>query len=78
MTYKPPPKNLPGFPGAIKTKPKNNRARWKLEDGRIAEWDSQHGEVEVYDKTGKIHQGGFDPESGNQVSDAKTDRQTPN
>ena len=62
--YKPVPADLPGFPGAKRTKPKAGRARWKLPNGDIGEWDSQHGEVEVYDKTGKNHKGAYDPKSG--------------
>ncbi|MQT72046.1 toxin, partial [Pseudomonas sp. FSL R10-0071] len=26
--------------------------RWKVSDGRILEWDYQHGAVEMYDKRG--------------------------
>jgi hypothetical protein len=36
--------------------------------GRIYEWDYKKGEVEVYDKTGKNHKGGFDPTTGKQRS----------
>lgn len=49
----PPPKTLPGFPGAVKARRKNERARWHFPNGDIGEWDSQHGEVEVYDKQEK-------------------------
>ena len=31
------------------------------------EWDSRHGTVEQYDKTGKKHLGEFDPNTGEQV-----------
>lgn len=34
----------------------------EVPDGKIGEWDSQHGEVEVYDKTGKKHQRTYDPD----------------
>jgi len=35
------------------------RKRWKDNDGNIYEWDSQHGELEKYDKHGK-HLGSVD------------------
>jgi RHS repeat-associated protein len=76
VNYVPPPRDLPGFPGAIKVGPKTGRARWTLPNGDIAEWDSQHGDVEVYDKTGKNHKGSFDPESGKQNKPPKKGRTT--
>ena len=39
------------------------RKRWELPNGQIFEWDSQHGELEKYDKRGK-HQGACDPKTG--------------
>ncbi len=75
-TYKPAPTDLPGFPGAVRVKPKGGRARWRLPNGDIAEWDSQHGEVEVYDKTGKNHKGAYDPDSGKRVKPKKKGRST--
>ena len=39
--YQPPPKDLPGFPGATRVKPTAGRARWRLPNGEIGEWDSQ-------------------------------------
>ncbi|RAJ29635.1 RHS repeat-associated protein [Kitasatospora sp. SolWspMP-SS2h] len=69
----PPPRGgLPGFPGANRVSPKTPvqgggglRPRW--EDGRhIYEWDSQHGEIEKYNKQGK-HLGAYDPVSGQQL-----------
>ncbi len=60
VEYVAPPKLLPGFPGANRIKPKGGRARWKTSDGEILEWDSQHGDVEVYDKNGK-HKGSARP-----------------
>ena len=71
-TRVPPPSTLPGMPGARKVTPKSpvqggggKRARW--EDGKnIYEWDSQHGEVEKYDKQGK-HLGAYDPNTGAQL-----------
>jgi RHS repeat-associated protein len=68
--YHPASKNgLKGFPEAGKGSynKESGRWRWKLKDGSILEWDKQHGEVEKYDKSGKKHQGSFDPETGEQV-----------
>ena len=71
----PAPSSLPGFPGAQRAKPKTPvqgggglRKRWRLPGGCILEWDSQHGEVEKYDKRGK-HLGAFDPKTGKQLKD---------
>ncbi len=77
VSYTPPPKDLPGFPGARPAKPLGNRKRWTDSDGNILEWDSRHGEIEMYDRTGKTHKGGFDPKTGNQISDPKPGRTTP-
>ena len=64
-TYIPAPKELPGFPGAEKLQnKKGKRPAWNLPNGDLGEWDSQHGEVEVYDKTGKKHKGAYNPETG--------------
>jgi len=38
------------------------------------EWDSQHGEVEKYDKTGNEHLGAFDPNTGAQKKPGKKGR----
>lgn len=73
--YYPAPTDLPGFPDAVKVKPKTPRtgggglrARWQ--DGKdILEWDYQHGTVERYNKQGK-HLGEFDPNTGDQTKDA--------
>lgn len=65
-----PPKELPAYPDAKWAKTKNGRKRWVDSQGKIYEWDYQHGEVEVYDKTGKKHLGGFDPKTGKQRSNA--------
>lgn len=72
--YIPAPPELKGFPGAKKGKSKTftaagkKRARWILPDGRIAEWDSQHGEVELYDKRGR-HICAANPDTGECVKD---------
>ncbi|HNW52365.1 MAG TPA: colicin E3/pyocin S6 family cytotoxin [Prolixibacteraceae bacterium] len=75
-TYQPAPRELHGFPGSVKVKAKTKRARWKLPNGDIAEWDSQEGEVEVYDKTGKNHKGAYDPNTGKQKKPGKPERHT--
>ncbi len=77
--YVPAPKTLPGFPNAGKRSwnPKSERYRWKLPDQSILEWDKQHGEVEKYDKTGKKHQGAFDPNTGELIKDPVPGRTTP-
>ena len=41
--------------------------RWKDVRGRIYEWDSRHGTVEVYDRAGRAHRGEFDSDTGRQV-----------
>lgn len=68
------PDELPAFPDAKPAKPKTpvqggggKRKRWKDKKKRIYEWDSQHGIVEQYDKTGKKHLGEFDPNTGEQL-----------
>ncbi|GAA1942673.1 colicin E3/pyocin S6 family cytotoxin [Kitasatospora viridis] len=66
----PPPKGgLPGFPNARRVPPKTPvqrggglRPRWE-DKNNIYEWDSQHGEIEMYDKQGK-HLGAYDPNTG--------------
>ncbi|WP_328528974.1 colicin E3/pyocin S6 family cytotoxin [Nocardioides sp. NBC_00368] len=78
-SYVPAPSTLPGFPGAQRAKPMTPvqgggglRKRWTW-DGNILEWDSQHGEVEMYNKRGK-HLGAYDPETGNQVKGPEAGR----
>jgi hypothetical protein len=68
----PAPRNLPGFPTAQPATRKTPvqgggglRKRWKLPNGEICEWNSQHGEVELYDKRGK-HKGAYNPVTGQQ------------
>lgn len=68
-------KTLPGFKYSKRLKHKDGaREAWDLGKGWHAEWDSQHGDVEVYNKRGK-HQGAFDPNTGEKSKDAKEDRQ---
>jgi RHS repeat-associated protein len=74
--YTPAPPTLPGFPQAKRVKPKTSvqrgggmRARWE-DKNAIYEWDSQHGEVEMYNRRGR-HLGAFDPQTGKPVTDRK-------
>ncbi|MND72773.1 Colicin-E3 [compost metagenome] len=78
--YHPAPKGLAAFPDVVKADAKTKvqgggglRKRWKDHKGRIYEWDSQHGAVEIYDKQGK-HLGEFNPETGEQTKPAKPGR----
>ena len=78
--YHPAPDVLEGFPDAVEVKFKSRvqgggpaRKRWKDSKGRIYEWDSQHGAVEMYDKQGK-HLGEYDPVTGVQTKPAKPGR----
>jgi hypothetical protein len=45
------------------------RKRWRDDDGKIYEWDYQHGTVEVYDSSGR-HLGEYDPVNGRQIKGA--------
>jgi len=73
------PGELPGFPDASKSRPKTHRnggglrARWKLPDGTILEWDSRHGTVEQYDRNGN-HLGEFDYITGVQLAPGDSTR----
>jgi hypothetical protein len=73
---------LPGFPGAVPSRPKTpfgaggnkKRRRWiDRTDGTIYEWDYQHGTVEKYDRRGR-HLGEFDAETGTQLKEADPNR----
>lgn len=82
-SYNKPPKGLTAFPDTFPVKSKSSvqggggkRSRWKDKKGRIYEWDSQHGAVEMYDSQGK-HLGEFNPETGEQTKPAKPGRTTP-
>jgi hypothetical protein len=72
---------LPAFPDAKTAKKRTPvkgggtlRSRWKDSKGRIFEWDSQHGTVELYDRSGRNHLGEFDPVSGVQTKPADPTR----
>ena len=80
--YYPNPKlgDITGISGLKPAKPKipvqgggKLRARWKDSDGKIYEWDSQHGELEKYDKRGK-HLGAFDYKTGDKIKPADPKR----
>lgn len=84
IKYHSPPKALSAFPDAKPAKDKNSiqggggkRRRWKDGKGRIYEWDSQHGRVEIYSPQGTTHLGEFDPETGEQTKPANPRRTTP-
>ncbi|KIH83882.1 colicin E3/pyocin S6 family cytotoxin [Pseudomonas batumici] len=79
-SYYPPPKELVAFPDAVRDKLKSSvqgggkkRRRWKDRKGRIYEWDSRHGAVEMYDRQGN-HLGEFNSETGEQTKPAKPGR----
>lgn len=76
------PDTLPGFPDASRVKPKvsvrgggKKRARWVDLRGRIYEWDSKSGAVELYDKFG-VHLGEFNHVTGERTKKAKPGRRT--
>jgi hypothetical protein len=76
------PETLPGLPDAFPVKPKvsvqgggKKRARWLDRRGRIYEWDSKSGAVELYDKLG-VHLGEFNHVTGERTKKAKPGRRT--
>lgn len=78
--YHPAPVSLPAFPDVkpapLKTSVRGGgkkRRRWKDASGKIYEWDSQHGKVEMYTKQGK-HLGEYDPKTGKQTKPADSTR----
>ena len=76
--YQTPPKELPGFPDAVRDKAKTpfsggKRARWRTSEGDILKWDYQHGKIEKYNKRGK-HTGEYDPKTGQQTKPAEPGR----
>lgn len=42
---------------------KSGRQTWRTEEGNLCQWDSLHGEVEVYNSRGR-HVGVLDPVTG--------------
>ncbi|WP_093413416.1 MULTISPECIES: colicin E3/pyocin S6 family cytotoxin [unclassified Pseudomonas] len=78
--YYPAPTTLSAFPDTksapLKTSVRGGgkkRRRWKDSSGRIYEWDSQHGKIELYTKQGK-HLGEYDPQTGEQTKPADPTR----
>ncbi|MCW1243606.1 colicin E3/pyocin S6 family cytotoxin [Pseudomonas sp. SAICEU22] len=78
--YYPSPLSLPAFPDAQTAPMKTfvrgggkKRRRWKDRSGKIYEWDSQHGALEIYTKQGK-HLGEFDSVTGEQTKPADPSR----
>jgi hypothetical protein len=47
----------------VRTKSKSRRKRWRGKKNQIFEEDTQHGELEKYNRRGK-HEGSVDPDSG--------------
>lgn len=83
IKYHRPPATLPAFPDAFPVKSKSSvqggggrRSRWKDRKGRIYEWDSKTGAIELYNKQGK-HLGEFNHETGEQIDPADPERSTP-
>ena len=68
-----PPRWLPGFPDAVSVSRKGGRMRWKVDWGRLYEWYSRHGALEVYDAIGR-HLGEFDPVAGRRLKFANRAR----
>ncbi len=74
--YHPPPKSLPAFPNAKrvpgktpKQKGGGMRSRWVDDRGKIYEWDSQHGRIEMYSRNGKKHLGEYDVITAEKTAD---------
>ncbi|UVL12256.1 S-type pyocin domain-containing protein [Pseudomonas atacamensis] len=83
IKYHRPPVTLPAFPDTYPVKSKSSvqggggkRSRWKDKKGRIYEWDSKTGAIELYNKQGK-HLGEFNHETGEQIDPADPERWTP-
>ena len=77
------PETLPAYPNTTRVKSKasvqgggKKRARWLDRKGRIYEWDSKSGAVEIYDKLGN-HLGEFNHLTGKRTKKAKPGRKTP-
>ncbi|MEX3776547.1 colicin E3/pyocin S6 family cytotoxin [Pseudomonas sp. MYb118] len=85
--YHPAPKTeeITAFPGLKEAKKMNPivgggglRDRWKDAKGRrIYEWDSRHGELEVYRASDGSHLGSFDHQTGEQLKGAIPKRNIP-
>ena len=65
---------MPGFPKAESVRgmtPRQGgsgiRERWRMPNKKILEWDSRHGEFEMYDSEGKNHLGSFDKNTGERI-----------
>jgi len=78
--YYPAPKGLTAFPNATRATRKTPikgggglRKRWKTPNGKIFEWDSQHGAVEMYDKRGR-HLGEYHTTTSEQTKPADNTR----
>jgi hypothetical protein len=67
------PDNLTAFPDTMRVKRKGGRARWKDRSGRIYEWDSRHGTIELYDAPG-WHIGEYDHVTGNRLKPSEATR----
>lgn len=78
MPYVPPPDVPPAFPDLRSVRRKTHfagglRKRWKDAAGNIYEWDYLHGTVEKFGARGR-HLGEYDPDTGEQISDADPNR----
>jgi hypothetical protein len=62
--------------GRTRVRGGGRRSRWKDRKGRIYEWDSKTGAIELYNKQGK-HLGEFNHETGEQIDPADPERSTP-
>ncbi|WP_130910801.1 S-type pyocin domain-containing protein [Pseudomonas sp. Sample_9] len=83
IKYHRPPVSLPAYPDTYPVKSKSSvqggggkRSRWKDKKGRIYEWDSKTGAIELYNKQGN-HLGEFNHETGEQIDPADPERWTP-
>lgn len=79
MAPVPPPRIPPAFKDELRlVRPKTPfggglRRRWRDSQGRVYEWDYQHGAVEMYDAQGR-HLGQFDAETGEKRKDPDSRR----
>jgi Cytotoxic len=71
---KTPPRDSAFLNGLVRVPRQGGPQRWRSVDGqRIYEWDSLHGELEVYTRRG-YHLGALDPHSGAMIKDARRGR----